>query len=212
MLSTTPLADDLDISRAYWYFIFSWMGRNGLAGTSRALTSALAVRFTNGGGSPVIRFRSAIESIPAWHYRLCNVLILRRDAFELLPQIEDDSTTAIYIDSPYLLETRSEGAAFDQGTRYLHDFTSTSGAGGLFGEEKEPDDHDRLAAALNRFKKARVVISYYDHPRLRELYPNFTVRSVAINKNIAAQNKRGAKALVEAPEVLLLNGPSFVEA
>ena len=58
-----------DLDAAYYYFILSWAGRNGVSGTMRK-DYGLAVRFTNGGGSGGVRFRSAIESIPAWHQRL----------------------------------------------------------------------------------------------------------------------------------------------
>jgi len=211
-LMTTSVPDAPNILRAFWFFVFSWMGRNGLAGTSRAITSTLAIRYTSGGGSPVTRFRSAAESIPAWHYRMLNMLILRRDAFYLLPEIDDAAGTCLYIDSPYLFETRSDGAAFEKGARYLHDFDAinstdlfTTGSGG-------GDMHDRLAAELRRFKKARVVISHYDHPRLRALYQGFTFRSLAMHKNMAAQNRRGIRGTFEAPEVLILNGPSYAPA
>lgn len=39
------------------------------------------------------------------------------------------------------------------------------------------DDHARLAKELLRFKRARVVVSYYDDPRLAELYPDWTIGS-----------------------------------
>lgn len=208
-LINEPLPVAVDVERAHWYFLFSWMGRNGLAGTSRALTAALAIRYTSGGGSPVTRLRSATESIPPWHYRLLNVLVLRRNAFTLLPQIEDEDDTCLYVDSPYLFETRSDGAAFEKGARYLHDFDEPP-VGGLFAAgEKAEDQHDILARELRRFKKSRVVISYYDHPRLRQLYPGFTIRNLTMHKNIAAQNRRGMEGTVQAPEVLIINGPSY---
>jgi DNA adenine methylase len=212
VLSAAPAPETADVERAYWYFVFSWMGRNGLAGTSRALTSALAIRYTSGGGSPVTRFRSAVESIPPWHYRICDVLILRRDAFTLLPEIEDSDNVVVYVDSPYLLETRSAGAEFEKGARYVHDFDSDPQSAGLFvgGEGgRRRDKHELLAGHLKRFKHARIVISYYDHPRLRDLYRGWTFRDVAINKNIAAQNRRGMEGGTKAPEVLIINGPSY---
>lgn len=209
ILSSTSVPETPDVDRAYWYFVFSWMGRNGLAGTSRALTSALAIRYTSGGGSPVTRFRSAGESIPPWHYRLLNMLILKRDAFTLLPEIEDKEGTCLYIDSPYLFETRSDGAAHEKGARYLHDFDGPA-LGGLFAaSSSEEDKHDLLARELRRFEKARVVISYYDHPRLKSLYEGFTFRSLTMHKNIASQNRRGLEGVVDAPEILIMKGPSY---
>jgi DNA adenine methylase len=205
VLSNAVAPDAVDLDRAYWYFIFSWMGSNGLAGTKRALGAPLAVRFTTGGGAPSVRFRSTVESIPAWHYRLCNVVVLRRNAFNLLEQIEDSRDTAIYIDSPYLFETRSKGAASERGAQYVHDFDAPPLD--LFAPKK--DKHELLAEQLRRFKESRVVISYYDHPRLHELYAGWTFRDCSIHKNIAAQNRRGVQGRVEAPEILILNGDSY---
>src|SRR5690606_23507039 len=92
--------------RAYWYFVASWMGRNGTVGTAR-LDYQIAVRWTKIVGSPTVRFRNAVESITAWHERLRNVVILQRDAFEILDRFEDVPETAIYVDPPYPAETRS---------------------------------------------------------------------------------------------------------
>ena len=87
------------------------------------------------------------------------------------------------------------------GSRYLHDFDESDAP--LLGDG---DDHARLATALERFKNARVVVSYYDDPRLDELYPQDRWRKVdqARHKNLASQNRRGA-VKATAPEVLLVN-------
>ena len=95
---------------------------------------------------------------------------------------------ALYVDPPYLKDTRAGGA------KYLHEF--------------EEDDHVRLAEMLGRFNQARVVVSYYDDPRLEQLYPGWTIRKCYRQKNLHVQNRRGAGTSV-APEVLLLNGPSL---
>jgi DNA adenine methylase len=80
------------IERAYWYFIASWMGRNGTAGTDR-VDYQIAVRWTKGGGSPTVRWFNSLESLPAWHRRLQNVVILRRNAFMILDNFERPSTS-----------------------------------------------------------------------------------------------------------------------
>lgn len=195
------------IDRAYWYFLASWMGRNGTAGTER-LDYQIAVRWTKNGGSPTVRFRNAVESIPEWHRRLLNVVILRRDAMEIIDRFEDDPATAIYADPPYPAETRSNVATDGEkkgggGGRYLHEFKH--GGGSLFGAE---DDHARLARILRQYKHARVVVSTYDCPRYRELYEGWTFIDCAMLKLLHQQNGRGARAK-EAPEVLIVNGPSF---
>lgn len=187
-----------DLNRAYWYFIMSWLGRNGVSGTVRK-DYAIAVRWTPGGGAGGKRFASAVDSIPAWHQRLRVPTILNRDAFEIIPRINDERGTAIYVDPPYILDSRS-GKRADAG--YLHDFHD--------GDLLQADDHARLADELHRFKYARVVVSYYDHRKLVKLYPDWTKRNCAVSKQLHLQNKRGAER-VDAPEVLLMNGPSLAE-
>lgn len=173
--------------RAFCYFVESWLGRNGLAGTHSS-NAAFCIRYTGTGGPAARRWVSAVDSIPAWRRRLRNVAISNRDAFELLERIEDAPGVAIYVDPPYLVK----------GARYVHDFTAA--------------DHDRLAAALARYERARVVVSYYEHPRLAELYPRprWTHRRIEVSKAMAHQGRRGAND-TRAVEVLLLNGPSRVE-
>ncbi len=178
------------IERAYWYFLASWMCRSGMAGTRRT-DYRVAVRWTFGGGSPTVRLRSAIDSVPWWHRRLQNVVILNRDAFEIIPKFADVPGSAIYIDSPYAVETRTAG-----GGNYLHEFNHA-------------EDHERLAIALSKFQQARVVVSYYDCPRIRELYSGWTVVDCERRKNII--NQHGTESIKSAPEILLINGESLVE-
>lgn len=197
---------EVRIERAYWYFIASWMGRNGTAGTER-LDYQIAVRWTVNGGSPTVRFRNALESLPAWHRRLRNVVIIRRDAFSIIPRFEDVAGTVIYADPPYPFETRSNGLPkAGGGGRYLHEFNHTGGTDALF--DAKADDHTRLADQLRAFKHARIVVSSYDCPRYRDLYKGWTFVAKTMNKNLHAQNGRGARPK-EAPEVLIMNGQSL---
>lgn len=179
-------SDTPDVERAVAFFVSSWMGRNGYCGLKKSERGrTVAVRWTPNGGHGGQRFASAVDSIPAWHNRLRRTLILRRDAFDLLARIDDVSNVAIYVDPPYLVKSDS----------YLHDLT--------------PEDHVRLAAALARFRSARVVVSYYEHPRLADLYPGWTKRTFDVAKNTGHTQHRG-KAGKRATEVLLINGPSRV--
>lgn len=184
--------------RAYWYFLASWMGRNGTAGTAR-IDYQLAVRWTKGGGSPTVRWRNAVESIPAWHQRLRNVVILSRDAFEIIDRFEDVKETAIYVDPPYHGSTRGK-IKDGSGGKYLHEFSHDSP---MFGS-----DHKRLAEALCGYRHARIVVSYYDCPEIRSLYKGWTFVEHTRQKHLHAQNGRGARPK-EAPEILILNGPSY---
>ena len=193
------LVEDENVRRAAQYMAASWICRNGVAGTE-LVNYQMAVRWTANGGSPGIRWRSAVDSVPAWHDRLKGVVILRRDAFELIARIDDAPDTVLYVDPPYLATTRGGSAGRGGGSRYLHEFK----------ESEEPllggvNDHQRLAGLLGRFKRARVVVSYYDDPEIRRLYSGWRIRSVARQKNLHAQNKRGT-AKSEAPEILIVNG------
>ena len=167
------------IDMAYDYLLYAWLGRNGMIGTS-SYSHSFCVRYTDNGGDAARRWQSVIESIPAWQLRLSKVTILNRDAFEIIGKIHDKEGTAIYVDPPYLVK----------GAKYIHDF--------------EPEDHKRLAVALGRFKKARIVVSYYDHPLLAELYPNWQQHKIEVSKAMSNAGSRGEKD-VRAVEVLLVN-------
>lgn len=187
-LARPPVANEFDpeainYSRAFDYFLVSWMGRNGVSGTAR-VNQTYAVRYTSGGGHGAVRFNSAVASIPAWRRRMRGVTILSCDAFNLLEKIDDQDGTAIYVDPPYI----------EKSNRYEHDF--------------DQHGHERLAKLLQRFERARVVVSYYDHPMLGNLYAGWTQRHLDARKNLAQHAKRGSKKKL-APEVLLLNGPSY---
>ncbi len=186
------------ISRAYWYFLASWMARNGTAGTARA-DYQMAVRWTKGGGSPTVRWTNAVDSIPAWHRRLQNVVILQRVAFRIFDRFEDVEGTAIYCDPPYIAESRT-AMTKSKGSSYLHEFDHSNG---MFG-----NDHIRLAEVLKRYKKARVVLSYYDHSIIRDLYKDWIFIKRSRQKHLHSQSGRGFKPKV-APEIIIVNGPEY---
>lgn len=198
----------LNVVRAYWFFVQSWMQRNGLAGTNKANldSTAVAVRFTAGGGSPTTRFRSAVESIPAWHRRLQHVCFLRRDAFALLPKFPDTEGLAIYADPPYMRQTRTGYSLASKEGQYVHEFDhgQASSARPLLPRE---DDHERLAELLRRYRRARVVVSYYDCPRVRELYAGWHVAEHTRAKHLTNQNGVAGRSRDQAPELLLCNHP-----
>ena len=178
--------DTPDVDYAADYFLCAWLGRNGVAGTS-SYNQGFCRRFTKNGGHAAKRFLSAVESIPDWWDRLRNVTILSADAFQLLDRIEDAEGVVIYCDPPYIVK----------GSKYVHDFTT--------------DGHRRLAETLRRFQRTRVVVSYYEHPDLAALYPDWTKRRLKATKSLVNQSMRDKGGAIEAPEVLLMNGQSLVE-
>ncbi len=175
-------AGDPCVDRAADYFLCSWLGRNGVAGTS-SYNQGFCRRFTKNGGHAAKRFVSAVESIPSWWDRLRNVTILNDDGFLLLERIEDAKGVVIYCDPPYLVK----------GAKYVHDFSS--------------EDHVRLAELLHRFRKTRVVVSYYDHPELDRLYQGWRKDRIEVTKSLVNQGARDKGGAVKVTEVLLVNEP-----
>lgn len=180
------------LQRAISYFITSWIGRNGVAGTKR-IGYQIAKRFTSGGGHGAVRWAGAVQSIPAWRRRMRDWFIIQDDIFEVLPKIDDQPGTSIYVDPPYV----------GVGDCYAHSF-----AGTVTVDRKQIGKHEAMALLLNRFEKARVVVSYYDHPALEEWYPadQWDIESHTGTKNLHVQNARGAER-ADAPEVLIINKP-----
>jgi DNA adenine methylase len=177
----TPGAPDL--GRAADYFIASWLGISGLSGTKAAEDKrrGIARRFTSNGGSPSVRFAGAVESIPHWRRRMRRVFVLQTCGLEICEKVEDKDGTVIYVDPPYV----------EKSIEYIHDF--------------KPADHERLAKALARFEKTRVVVSYYEHAWLKELYPPHRWESIDCTMRKAMNNPNKATERRSAPEVLLVN-------
>lgn len=187
------IANNLDkVNRAEAYLKCVWMGRNGEAGLEQTGgKGGFCVRWSATGGAPAVRWSNVVRSIAAWRRRLERVTILRRDAFEVIGEIRDEAGTAVYCDPPYLVKSDT----------YQHDF-ETHEDGGLHG-----DDHRRLAGGLSRFRKARVVVSYYAHPRLEALYlksDGWRHEHIEMNKN--ASSASGKTGGTKAVEVLISRG------
>ncbi len=185
--STEYSNDIIDVDRAYNWFVASWMGINGFGGTKR-FNYNFAMRWKVGGGQGTTRWQSVVGSLPAWHKRLRNVVIVQRDAFELLEKINDDSDTAIYCDPPY----------FEKSSKYVHDFSD--------------DDHIKLSESLARFKRARVAVTYYDHPKLAGLYAGWRRIRLAKGNTSLSNATNGKKEVVkkQQTEILLVNSQEYL--
>ncbi len=135
-----------DVQAAKWYFIAAWMGRSGDAGTTRELASGFSPRFNAGGGSSIVRFVSARESLAEFGEAIRATEISCLDAFEFLKKIGDHPLTGLYVDSPWP----------DASLQYVYDFAAR--------------DYERLQQALTAYANATVVVRYCDHPLIRQLY------------------------------------------
>lgn len=178
-----------DVDRAYNFFVMSWLGINGVSGTKRC-NQQFAMRWCTGGGHGAKRWDSVVGSIPAWHKRLRNVVIINRDAFEIIKNIKDNTGTVIYCDPPYI----------EKGAKYLHDFSELC--------------HGDLAGILGRFEKAHVLVSYYDHPKLDEIYLGWTkIRLLKTRASLQnASQGRQTKTMPRPPEIILSNRAISQEA
>lgn len=165
-----------------------WMGPNGTAGTT--VKGWFAQRHTKTGGSPEVRWESFKASLPALAERLKGVELFDTDFRRFLNffVVPDRPGVSIYADPPY----------FTKEFAYERDFGAA--------------DHTDLAEHLNRYRHARIVLSYRDEIEggllgggslLDELYPPDRWRRVEVemNKAMAAASGTARRNV----EVLLVN-------
>lgn len=133
---------------AYHYFITSWMARAGSSGTDREFKAGFSYRNDGNGGGSAKRFYSMASGLPLWRriFRRCEFLC--KDGFEFIADLPDNDKAdrAIYSDSPFPVV----------GDKYKHTFSTA--------------DHTKLRDHLSRFRFSKVVIRYYSHPLIEELY------------------------------------------
>ncbi len=139
--------DAPDIDAAEAYFVAVWQGRSARAGMGCELTGGPCVRWTGNGGSSATRFRSAVASLLGWRevFQRCDFVVM--DVFDFLDRVDDRTGHGLYLDPPFP----------GPGDKYKHTLTTTQ--------------QHQLAARLGGFTRCRVVCRFYDHPLIRELYP-----------------------------------------
>jgi DNA adenine methylase len=177
--SSTDAPAMRDLQWAYDYFVSAWMIRHATAGTRGEFNGGIAMRYDAGGGDNAVHFRNAIGSLVKWRRE-----VLWRCNFTTLDFRE--FLTRCCKDKPghgYY----SDSPFPDAGDGYKHSFND--------------GDHRDLAQMLSRYTQARIVCRFYDHPLIRELYPSN--RWTWLMRSGRTQTNAGA------PEVLLLNGPSY---
>jgi DNA adenine methylase len=134
------------------------------------------------GGASGESARSVLKSAASGMFDR-HVTFTAGSVFELdLP--EDLSDTVIYCDPPYV----------EKSDQYEHDFSR--------------ENHEWLAhVTRRRFSQARVLISYYDHPLVRELYPEPFWRWKRLTSAKAMTGRGGGNdgGKTNAPEVLICN-------
>jgi DNA adenine methylase len=148
--------DEDTIPNLQWaidYFVCCWMGRASKAGIDDEFNGRPAFRWNASGGDSVVRYRSAIKSLVVFGkvFRRCSFETM--DAFDFVARCEDKTGHGVYCDPPFP----------NAGRRYKHNCGET--------DAEERVWHTRLRNAVSRFTKTRIVMRFYDHELIRELYP-----------------------------------------
>lgn len=120
---------------AFWYVNRS--SHNGVGGFSATYGTV-----RRGMSKSTSDYLSAVEGLEDFHRRWLSVVVMSRDSLQLVPHL-DRPRWMIYLDPPYVLETRSSGE------RYI--------------VEADDDHHRKLVALLLRIRYAKVLVSGYDH-------------------------------------------------
>lgn len=176
ILETPDKTNRFDLACAY--FIVAWMTRSGTAGTNGEATGKLALRWNAGGGDSAKRYHSAIDSLEDWCKELQRCTFSCLDAFDFLDKCKDQHRHGIYVDPPF----------FGAGKKYTHNCGDS--------RDEQETWHFRLAARLEKFTKARVVVRAYDCDFVRVCYSP---------TNWEYHRFKGRKQTNdEAPEVLLV--------
>ncbi len=175
---SVPLSMEAQIQWATAYFVAAWMPRHGSGGTKGELSVGVSTRWGATGGDSAKHYWGAVDSIRAWHKILRRGNFTSLDWGQFIGKCKDEEGHGIYCDPPFP----------GPGEKYLY----------RMGDEA----HRNLAKALSSYENARVVCRFYDHPLVRELYPEgrWTWRHLKGRD----QTNDDAK-----PEVLLINGASY---
>lgn len=125
-----------DEDRAYYYLYVSRSSFNGVGGFSVTRT------LQHGMIRPVYDYLSMINHLSNVHTRLRNVVVMHRDALDIIGK-DYGKETFMYLDPPYVTNTRKSGQ------KYMVEMTD--------------EDHKQMLD-LCIASKAKICISGYDHP------------------------------------------------
>lgn len=131
-----PESDEEWVLEAVNFFVWC---RQSLAGRMKSFTGVTKTRTRRGMNNEVSAWLTAVEGLPAVHERLKRVLILNRDAIDVI-RGQDAPQTLFYCDPPYLAETRTAPDV------YAHEMTA--------------DQHAALLDALSEVKGKFLLSGY----------------------------------------------------
>lgn len=130
--SSTP------VDKAFAFYYLTRSSFNGVGGFSHA-TSVIR----KGMSKSARDYRAGIERFEAEHERWQKVLVMERDALELVVKF-DRPGWLYYLDPPYVLGTRSSGQRYEV--------------------DQDDQHHINLVNTILHIEHAKILISGYDHP------------------------------------------------
>ena len=140
-----------DVERARRFYVRARQTRTGLAQTASLGRWANCKDSSRRGMSGVVsRWLGGIDALEGIAKRLIRVQIENRPAVDII-RLYDAPNTLFYCDPPYYHETRGDSKAY--------------------GFEMDEEQHRAFAKVVNECS-AKVAVSGYDHPLMKELFPN----------------------------------------
>ena len=195
-IASATKVSDAQLAWAWAAFVQWWMGKGGMAGGPGE--GSISIRYDSRGGSMPSRFRSACDSVLWFRQRLARVGIYNMDTMRLLEKIEDRVGTVIYADPTFI----------EKDHLYTYTLKTKKASEGMF--DPSSDDHDRLSELLRRYTDTRVVLRYYNHQRIPELYPDWWLVDCSRTKQITNSipvAEAAEREPITAPDILLINQP-----
>lgn len=119
-----------NLMRAWAFFIRC---RQSLAGRMDTFAPLSRNRTRGGMNEQASAWLSAVEGLPAVHARLKRVVILNRDALDVIRQ-QDGPQTLFYLDPPYLHETRATTGEYEHEMTFSQHSTLLSNLPGIEGK------------------------------------------------------------------------------
>lgn len=157
VLSYEPCDDPLERARRLYVRLWQSFGSNGHLATGWRRIKNIAK------SKHLPREFSRCEGLWGAAMALKDAVVDNRPALDVIPYY-DSPDTLFYVDPPYVKSTRSDGGR----TRYKHEMKNA--------------DHVALAETLHRCQ-GMVLLSGYDGPLYRELYPGWRVISKTTTTN-----------------------------
>lgn len=166
-----PWPDDPFQRAVRWFYL----NRSGITASNAEEMPTTGWRHSNSSSqNPAQGYVSACNRITEFAARMSGVMIECMSFHQFIPKY-DNPGAVWYVDPPYIGRER----------RYAGNWTM--------------EHHEELAALLNSLK-GYVIISYYDHPILEDLYPSWHRKSFSNPKQVTVAGRDS-----QATELLIMN-------